>query len=276
MKRTRADKVVFEGGLQYHIQLKPGDIPPYVLLPGDPKRIDIIKSVWDESKELAYYRQYRSVRGKYKGVEIGAVSTGIGCPALEIAVVELANIGVHTFIRVGSTGAIQPGIEPGDLIITTAAVRLDGMSKNYAPIEYPAVASLDVTLALIKAAEDLGYRYHVGITVSADSFYAGQERPSYKDYLPDWNKGLIERLQKLKVLNFEMEASGLLVLASVFGLRAGVINAVFANRVTNVFEKKGEKEAAKVASEAVKILREWDEERERRGKNEFWIPILEK
>lgn len=270
IKKTRADKPEFEGRLQYHIEIKPGDIPRYVLLPGDPGRIDIISSLWKDVKEIAFHRQYRSIKGKYMGVEIGAVSTGIGGPAVEIALIELINVGADTFIRVGSTGAIHPEIEPGDLIISTSAVRLEGASKAYAPVEYPATASLDVTLALIAAAETLGYKYFVGITASTDSFYAGQERPTINDYLPSWQKGLIESLRKLNVLNFEMEAATLFTLSNTFGVRAGCISAVFANRITNVFEKRGEKEASEVASAAVKILNEWDEERDK----SYWSPIV--
>jgi len=274
-KKTRADRPEWAGGVQYHIELKPGDIPRYVLMPGDPGRIDVISSLWTNVKEIAFHRQYRTVRGKYKGVDVSAVSTGIGGPAVEIALVELVKVGADTFIRVGSTGAIQPEINPGDLIISHSAMRLEGASKAYAPIEYPAVASLDVTLALIAAAESLGYRYFVGITASTDSFYAGQERPSINDYLPAWQKGLIDSLRKMNVLNFEMEAATLFTLANIFNVRAGCISAVFANRITNVFEKKGEREASKVASEAVKILHEWDEEREKSGKKRYWLPILE-
>ncbi|MHA1617157.1 MAG: uridine phosphorylase [Candidatus Njordarchaeales archaeon] len=274
-KRTRADKPEWEGGLQYHIELKPGDIPPYVLLPGDPGRIDVITSIWEDVKEVSFHRQYRTVKGHYKGVEIAATSTGIGGPAVEIAMIELINIGAHTFIRVGSTGAIQENIKPGDLVISTAAVRLEGASKVYAPTEYPAVASIDVTLALIKAAESLGYRYHVGITASTDSFYVGQERPAINNYLPSWIRGLIDDLRKMRVLNFEMEAATIFTLANIFGARAGAVCAVFANRITNEFVKAGEKEAAEVASEAVKILKEWDDERDRLGKSRYWLPILE-
>ena len=273
---TRADRPEWAGGKQYHIELKPGDIPGFVLLPGDPGRIDVIASLWNNVEEVAYHRQYRTIRGTYKGVEIAATSTGIGGPATEIALIELIKVGAHTFIRVGSTGAIHPEIGPGDLIISVAAMRLEGASKAYAPIEYPAVASLDVTQALILAADSLGYRYFVGITASTDSFYAGQERPSINEYLPRWQRGLIEDLRKLNVLNFEMEAATLFTLASIFNVRAGCVSAVFANRITNEFEVKGEKEASKVASEAVKILYEWDEERKKLGKNRYWIPIGEK
>ncbi len=265
-----SEKPVFEGKL-YHIQIAPKTLPRYVLLPGDPKRTELIASIWDRYEPVAFYRQYRSFKGTYRGAPIATLSTGIGGPATEIAVIELLYAECDTFIRVGSTGALHENIEIGDLIINYAAVRLDGASKAYVPAEYPAVASIDVTLALITAAESLGYKYHVGIVASTDSFYCGQGR-KVDGFLPDFQENLVERLRKTNVLNFEMECATLFTLANIFGARAGAVNAVFANRVTGEFEKKGEKEAAKVASEAVKILYEWDMEAER--KKNRWKPIV--
>lgn len=238
-----------------------------MLLPGDPKRIDVIKELLTNVREVAYVRQYRTIVGEYKGVSLAATSTGIGCPATEIAVVELSEVGAHTLIRVGSTGAIQPEVKVGDIVINVAAVRLDGASRAYARPEYPAVADLTVTCALIRAAESLGYRYHVGIVASTDSFYCGQER-RVRGFLPPHMRGLIEELRSLRVLNFEMEAATLFVLSSILGLRAGCVCAVFANRVTDEFISPEEKKSAEravchVACEAVKILHEWDEEREK-------------
>ena len=257
--------------IQYHIALKPGDISRYVLLPGDPDRVPKISSLWDSYKAVGKHREYLTHTGYYKGVKISACSTGIGSPAAAIAVEELANIGADTLIRVGSTGSIQPEIELGDLIITTAAVRLEGTTKQYVRIEYPAVASYEVVAALVEAAETLGYRYHVGITATTDSFYCGQARPGYKGYWQSWMNSLIPDLQKARVLNFEMEAAAILTLASLYGLRAGAVCAVYADRVRNRFAVKGEREAAKVACEAVKILSEWDKAKEQKGKK-WWHP----
>lgn len=257
--------------IQYHIALKPGDISRYVLLPGDPDRVPKISSLWDSYKAVGKHREYLTHTGYYKGVKISACSTGIGSPAAAIAVEELANIGADTLIRVGSTGSIQPEIELGDLIITTAAVRLEGTTRQYVRIEYPAVASYEVVAALVEAAETLGYRYHVGITATTDSFYCGQARPGYKGYWQSWMDNLIPDLQKARVLNFEMEAAAILTLASLYGLRAGAVCAVYADRVRNRFAVKGEKEAAKVACEAVKILSEWDKAKEQKGKK-WWHP----
>ncbi|ASJ02529.1 uridine phosphorylase [Thermococcus profundus] len=272
-KFVSAERPQTEEGYQYHIACKPGDVSRYVLLPGDPERVPKISSLWDEAREIAFHREYRTHTGKYKGVPISVTSTGIGGPSAAIAVEELAAIGADTFIRVGSTGAIQPGMEIGDLIIAKAAVRLEGTSKQYVRVEYPAVADLEVTLALIEAAESLGVRYHLGITASTDSFYLGQGRPGLNGYFPSFARNIMDDLRQANVTNFEMEAATLYTLASIYGLRAGCICAVFANRVTNEFGKAGEKEAALVASEAVKILSEWDEEKEKAGKK-VWHPGL--
>ncbi len=272
-KFISAERPQTEEGYQYHIACKPGDVSRYVLLPGDPGRVPKISSLWDEAREIAFHREYRTHTGKYKGVPISVTSTGIGGPSTAIAVEELAAIGADTFIRVGSTGAIQPGMEIGDLIIAKAAVRLEGTSKQYVRVEYPAVADLEVTLALIEAAETLGVPYHIGITASTDSFYLGQGRPGLNNYFPSFARNIIDDLRQANVTNFEMEAATLYTLASIYGLRAGCVCSVFANRVTNEFGTKGEREAAMVASEAVKILHEWDGEKEKAGKK-VWFPGL--
>jgi len=164
----------------YHVRVKPGDISGYVLLPGDPGRVPIIAELWDEGWEVSFHREFRVWSGKIDGKPISACSTGIGCPSTAIAIEELARAGAHTFIRVGSTGAIQPEIELGDLIISVAAMKLEGTSLQYAPSTYPAYADYEVVLALIEAAESLNLRYHLGVTASTDSFYLGQSRPGFR------------------------------------------------------------------------------------------------
>ncbi|MEM1695751.1 MAG: uridine phosphorylase [Desulfurococcaceae archaeon] len=247
-----------DSGLQYHLMVKPGDVSRYVLLPGDPERVPIIAKYWDKHWHVATHREFVTYSGYYKGVFISATSTGIGAPSTAIAVEELARVGAEVFIRVGTTGVLKKEIKVGDLIISTGAVRLEGTSKHYVIPEYPAVASYDVVLALIEAAETLGVRYHIGLTASSDSFYVGQERPGFKDYLPHHQKGLIEYLRNANVLNFEMEASVIFVLASIYGLRAGAVCAAIANRETDEFVPgAGVEDAIKVANEAVKIHSEW-------------------
>ncbi len=261
-------------GMQYHIQCRPGDVARYVLLPGDPERVDVISSLWDERREVAYHREFKTHTGRYMGVEISVTSTGIGSPSAIIALEELARIGADTFIRVGSTGAIQPHIGIGDIIISSAAVRLEGTSKEYVRTEYPASADYEVLLALIEAAESLGFRYHVGITASTDSFYLGQSRPGFKGYEQSFSRSIIDDLRRANVLNFEMESSAIFTVANIYGLRAGSVAIVFANRITDEFEVVPQEPVAKVANEAVRILYEWDQLKERRGKKHFYPSLV--
>lgn len=258
----------------YHVRVRRGGLPPYVLMPGDPDRVPKIARFWDGAHEISFHREYRVWEGKVAGVGISACSTGIGAPSTVIAVEELARAGCHTFIRVGSCGAIQSGIEIGDQVITAAAVRLDGTTQQYVMQGYPAYASYEVVLALVEAAECLGVRYHVGVTASTDSFYPGQGRPGFKNYWWSYSKSILEDLKAMNVLNLEMEASALLTVASLYGLRAGAVCAVFANRVDDSFGVKGEETTAKVATEAVKILAEWDEMKQKHGKKHLSASLI--
>lgn len=272
-KKIEADKPVFEEGLQYHIECKPGDLMGPVMLPGDPERARRIAETWQEYKKVAAHRQYYSYTGKVYDVPVSVTSTGIGTPACEIAITELLNIGCNTFLRVGSCGALQPGIEIGDLIINTAAVKLEGSSIHYVPESFPAVANHEIVLALIEACEELGYTYHVGIAASSSSFYVGQGRPGYNDYKISKTDLIVPDLQKMGVVNMEMEASHIFTLGQIFGARTGAICAVYANRVTNEFGVKGEKEAILVANYAVKVLAEMDEKKKKAGKK-YWYGKL--
>ncbi|TEU12138.1 uridine phosphorylase, partial [Candidatus Bathyarchaeota archaeon] len=161
--------------MQPHIMCGVGDVARYVLLPGDPNRVERIASFFDEAHRVADYRGYVTYTGEAGGVGVSACSTGIGCPSAAIVLEELAKIGADTFIRVGTTGALQPHLENGDIVVATAAVRADGASRSYVPVEYPAVASFDVTLALLQAAEELGREVHPGIVMSSDAYYGGNE-----------------------------------------------------------------------------------------------------
>ena len=258
----------------YHLGIKSKDVARYVLLPGDPSRVPLIARLWDDAREIAWHREFRVWSGLVAGRPISACSTGIGSSSASIAVEELARAGADTFIRVGSTGAIQPEIRLGDLIISAAAVRFEGASMDYAPPEYPAFAHYEVLLALIEAAESLGVRYHVGITATTDSFYLGQGRRGYRGYEWSRSRSLIADLRSMRVLNFEMETSAIYVIASIYGLRAGSVCAVFANRVRDEFEVVGEEDAARVAVEAVKIIQEWDELKAENGKPLIYPSLL--
>jgi len=275
MHSLSAEKPAVEEGRQYHIACKPGDLAKYLLIPGAPERAAKIAGLWDEAKEVADHREFRSFTGKYKGVGISVLSSGIGPASLAVAVNEAANVGVETFLRVGSTGALQGTIECGDLVISTAAVRLDGASNHYVMPEYPAVAHHEVLQALIEAAESLGVRYHVGITATTADFYAGQARPAFRDYWQPSLENLIPSLQRAHVLNFEMECATLFILCTLFQLRAGAICAVYANRVTNIFDPgAGEEDCIRVATEAIKILNDWDTQKQRKGRRWLYPSLL--
>ncbi len=263
------------GGLQYHIRCRPGDVAPYVLLPGDPDRVPLISSLWEERREVARHREYTTHTGRYRGAPISATSTGIGGPAASIALEELLRVGAHTFIRVGTTGAIQRDVRVGDVIIAAGAVRLDGASEEYVRVEYPALAHYEVVLALVEAAESLGARYHVGVVASTDTFYTGQSRPGFRGYQPSWSPGIMADLQAAGVLSFEMEAATVFTISSIYGARAGAVLAVIANRVTDEFvPEAGVETAVRVANEAVRILYEWDQEKQKRGKKFFYPSLL--
>jgi uridine phosphorylase len=255
---------------QYHIACGPGDLTEYLLVPGDPDRVPRIAKSWDSAREVSSHREFHSYTGKYKGVPISALSSGIGPACMAIAVNESSNIGVNTFIRVGSTGAIQKGIACGDLIISSAAVRLDGTSNCYVMPEYPAAANYEILLALIEAAESLNIRkYHVGVAATTSDFYAGQNRTIAKTCSSNV-ENLLPTLQKVGVLSFDMETATLYTLAGLYGLRAGSVCAVYANRHTGEFKPgEGEENAIRIANEAVKILDGWDAVKRRR--NRQWL-----
>lgn len=272
-KKVSATRPVTEDREQYHLEVKEGEVAKSVLIPGDPQRVKRISEQWDEVREVAEHRQFVTHTGKYKGVDISACSTGIGGPGTAIVVEELANVGVDTFLRVGSCATLKEDIEIGDIIISTAAVRLDGTSKQYVRPEYPASASYEVVLAFIEAAETLGLTYHLGISASTDSFYLGQSRPGFGGYTQSMSETLIKDLTKANVMNFEMEAATLFTLGNIFGFRTGAACAVYANRVRDEFAVKGEADVIKIGNEAVKILSELDNEKK---DNKYWSRVSKK
>ncbi|WP_447976890.1 uridine phosphorylase [Candidatus Nitrospira bockiana] len=241
------------------------------LLPGDPCRSPKIAAEIAATygsplspRPLAHHREFCTYLCTIRGAPVLVTSTGIGGPSTSIAVDELAQLGVETFIRVGTTGAIQDHIAIGDVVITAGSVRLDGASLQYAPIEYPAVAHHDVVAALIRAAASLApalnMAYHVGITTSTDTFYQGQERhASFSSYVPRRYAGMTEEWRKLRVLNYEMESATLLTMCTAFGLRGGCITGVVNNRATGEAItaerlRLGEARAIQTAIRAVELL----------------------
>jgi len=245
--------------VQYHLEVTPGDVADTVLLPGNPERVPKVTDAWDSAEEVAEHREYRTATGEYRGTPLSVTSTGIGSPSAAIAVEELARVDAETLIRVGSCGAIREEAAVGDLVITRGAVRQEGTSDEYVREDYPAVADHAVVSALVAAAERLGHEYHVGLTCSTDSFYAGQGRPGFEGFEARGSDDLVAELRDANVLNFEMEASAILTLANVYGLRAGAVCTVYANRVTGEFRTEGERRAAETASLAAHLLAKMDE-----------------
>ncbi|MFC6988761.1 nucleoside phosphorylase [Haloplanus sp. GCM10025708] len=250
---------------QYHVDVAPGEIHETVLLPGDPERVDTVLEFWDDVEEVATHREYRTANGTYDDVALTVTSTGIGSPSASIAVEELARVGAETFVRVGSCGALQPEMDVGDLVITSGAVRQEGTSDEYVREDYPAVADHEVVTALVAAAERLGYDYHTGVTLSADSFYAGQARPGFGGFTAAGSESLLADLREANVKNVEMEASAVLTLSNLFGLRAGAVCTVFANRTTDEFRTAGEDRAVETASLAAALLSRMDERKREAG-----------
>ena len=275
MNKRTAKEITPKGAPQYHIQCRQGDLADYLLIPGDPGRVKIIGKLWDRFKEVSSNRAYYSITGYFKSIKLSALSGGIGAPSNAIAIEEAARVGVRTFIRVGSTGTLRKDMKPGDLVISLAAVRSEGTSKQYVSQDYPAIASYEVVLALIEACEKLKFRYHLGITVSVDSFYVGEGRPGFKGYIQSWHKPILSDLQKMGVVNIEMESAALFTIANLYGLRAGTICAVFDNLITNEFKKAGERQACLAASEAVVILSQWDKLKKKKRKKYFYPSLLD-
>jgi uridine phosphorylase len=232
------------------------DVAKYVLLPGDPRRVETIVSFLDESHKVSDYRGFVTYTGRKDDVGISVCSTGIGCPSAAIAIEELSRIGAQTFIRVGTTGALQKNLHMGDIVVASAAVRADGTSKTYVPLPYPAVADFEVAAALKQAAMKDKRQIHFGLVLSTDAFYGNLET------LKQWSK--------FGVLAVEMESSVLFTIAALKKLKAGSILAVDGNPLLGVGkgafelgEQTGEldervknaiKQEAKIAIDAVVLI----------------------
>ncbi|MER2471278.1 uridine phosphorylase [Photorhabdus laumondii] len=247
----------------FHLGLTKNDLQGATLaiVPGDPKRVEKIARLMDNPVHLASLREFTSWRAEIDGKAVIVCSTGIGGPSTSIAVEELAQLGVRTFLRIGTTGAIQENINVGDVLVTTAAVRLDGASLHFAPMEFPAVADFECMTALYEAAKDLGATtVHVGVTASSDTFYPGQERyDTYSGRVVSRFKGSMAEWQAMGVMNYEMESATLLTMCASQGLRAGMVAGVIVNRtqqeIPNVkLLEKTESNALGIVVEAARRL----------------------
>ena len=238
--------------VQYHIRVKEGDVGKYVLLPGDPGRCESIANYFDNPKFVSFNREHKVYTGYISGEMVSVVSTGMGCPSTAIAVEELVKIGCHTFIRVGTSGAMQPHMEVGDIAIINAAIRDEGTSRQYLPIEYPAIADLDVVNALVKASEKLDYTHYVGVSHTKDSFYSEvePERMPMASFLKErWNQWVAGG-----AICSEMEASIVFILAGIYRKRAGAVTMIIGSDMDTIARKHDPDGMIRVAVEALRIL----------------------
>jgi len=231
------------GDRQYHIGLKRGELAEHVLLVGDPGRVAKVSSRWESVELERSNREITTATGTYRGMRISCMSTGMGPDNVEIVLAEVMEItDAATFVRIGSSGALQPEIGLGDLIVSTGAVRLENTTDFYVHPGFPAVAHRHVVWALEQACRDLGFPYHVGLTATASGFYAPQGRAMRT--LPVRYPELAEELRRQRVANLEMESSALFVLAHLAGLRSGTVCAAYAQRTDGTFLEGAAKEAA--------------------------------
>ena len=213
---------------QYHIQVAQGEVGRYVIMPGDPKRCVKIAQYFEDPVLIADNREFVTYTGTLDGVKVSVTSTGIGGPSASIAMEELYRCGADTFIRIGTCGGMQTDVKSGDIVVATGAIRMEGTSKEYAPIEFPAVPDLHVTNALVEAAKKKGFPFHVGVVQCKDAFY-GQHEPEVKpvsyELLNKW-----EAWKRLGCLASEMESAAMFVVASSQHDRAGSCFLVVANQ----------------------------------------------
>ena len=207
--------------VQYHIACKMDDVGSYVLLPGDPGRCEAIAAHFEDASKVAQNREFTTYTGTLCGEKVSVVSTGIGGPSTAIALGELVALGAHTFVRVGTCGGIDLKVKAGDIVVATGAIRHEGTSREYAPIEYPAVADFEVLCALVEAAKSQGYNWHAGVVQCKDSFYgqhAPKRMPVSSELLYKW-----EAWKRLGVLASEMESAALFVAAAALHVRCGAV-----------------------------------------------------
>lgn len=215
-------------GKQYHTGVGPADIGKYVIMPGDPKRCEKIAAHFDNARLVADVREFTTYTGTLEGVPVSVTSTGIGGPSASIAIDELSKCGAHTFIRIGTCGGMQENVLGGDVVIATGAVRMEGTSREFAPIEYPAVPDFNVTTALVSAANDLKIPHHTGVVQCKDSFF-GQHEPEIMPVSYElenkWQAWL-----RMGCLASEMESAALFIAGAFLKVRVGSCFLVIANQ----------------------------------------------
>lgn len=253
-------------GREYHIGVAKGEVGRYVILPGDPKRCEKIARYFDDPHFVADNREFTTYTGYLDGEKVSVTSTGIGGPSASIAMEELVHCGADTFLRVGTCGGMQLDVKSGDLVIATGSIRMEGTSREYAPIEFPAVANFDVALAMRQAAEKLDLSWHMGVVQSKDSFYGQHEpekHPVGYELLNKWDAWI-----KCGALASEMESAALFIVASYLRVRAGACFLVMANQERakaglDNHQVHDTDSAIKTAVEAIRLLIREDREKKR-------------
>jgi uridine phosphorylase len=240
-------------GIQYHVKVKPGDVGKYVLLPGDPGRVEKIAAFLEQPYLISSNREHMVYGGTLNGEKVTVVSTGMGCPSTAIAIEELIAVGADTFIRVGTCGAMQPELQLGDVAIVTGAIRDEGTTRQYLPIEYPALADITVTNALVSSAAQLGATYHLGVSHTKDSFYGEVEperMPLAEELKLRWKAWVAGG-----AICSEMEAAAVYILASIYRKRAGGVMTVVGSDTATMLQKKASPDLMiEVAVEAIRKL----------------------
>ncbi len=253
---------VYSPDREYHIAMRQGDVGKYVILPGDPKRCAKIAEHFENAQLVADNREYVTYTGYLDGVKVSVTSTGIGGPSASIAMEELVHLGADTFIRVGTSGGMALDVEGGDLVIANGAIRAEGTSKEYVPIEFPAVANIDIVNALVQAAKNLKKKYHVGVVECKDSYY-GQHEPEKKpvsyELLNRWDAWC-----RAGAKASEMESAALFIVASVLNVRCGTVLLCCGNQERRKLKMEDHivhdtEEAITCAIEALRILIKQDQ-----------------
>jgi len=264
--------------------LDSGDVSKYVVLCGEPERVSKIASFLSDAKKVLQYREYTVYSAKLEGTPVTVASTGIGGPSTAILMEEMANLGSNTFLRIGTSGGIAEGLEKGDFVISTGAVRADGTSRSYAWTEYPASANHEVVLALIDSAQRSGARFEVGVCLSVDGFYSENKvlrdgeigAMSSTGYMPSFMKNRLADAKMMGVKNIEMENATIFTLSSLFGHRAGAICTVSDVVPWHPTEKvidfeQNMSDCIRVGVEGLRTLISWD--KKKKG-SRFWSPSL--
>lgn len=261
--------------------LEPGEVAKYVFLCGEPERVPKIAAMMASPRKIRQVREYTVYGASLDGTDVTVASTGIGGPSTAILVEELASLGAHSFVRIGTSGGIADGLEKGDFVVSTGAIRADGTSRSYAWPEYPAVASHEVVLALIAAARRSNARFDVGVCFSVDGFYSenkvvkdgGLAPMSQSGYVPSFMTDRLSDVKKMGAKNIEMENGTIFTLCSLMGLRAGAICTVSDVVPWHPTEKvvdfeQNMTDCIRVGVEGMRTLLSMDAEK----KGKFWSP----